>query len=163
MRVSLVAAISKNHVLGKDNKLLWHLSDDLKNFKKVTLNKPILMGRNTYESIGFPLPKRDNFVLTSNPNACPSGVFCFSSFEEAIKKANELGHTEISIIGGGKVYESTLKYVTDFHMTFVDCEIEGDTFFPKVDFSSMEVVETFSHPKDDKNEFAWTYYHYRKN
>ncbi len=160
MIISLMVAISKNNVIGKDNKLLWQLSDDLKNFKKVTLNKPILMGRKTYDSIGRPLPKRDNIVLTKNQNLSIDGAFVYTSPAAALEAFKE--HDELVIIGGGHLYSQFINKVDKMYITHVDCEIDGDAFFPDVDLSKFKLTHSFTHPSDEKNEYSWTFCEYER-
>lgn len=157
MIVSLMVAYSKNRVIGKDNKLLWHLSDDLKNFKRVTSGHHIIMGRKTYESIGRALPNRTNVIITRNTNYHAPGCVVVNSLEKALNFAKESGETEAIITGGGEIYKEALSIIDRAYVTEVDCEIVGDTYFPKVDFSNWKVIETIEHPKDEKNEFSWVF------
>lgn len=160
MILSLIVAISKNHAIGKDNKLLWHLSDDLKNFKDVTLNKPIVMGRKTYESIGRPLPKRENIIISRNPNYNVTGAKVYTSPSDAMKSVTN--HEEVVIIGGANIYEEFIDKVDKMYITYVDCELEADTFFPKFDKSKFKLDHSCHHPKDDKNEYSWTFCEYTR-
>lgn len=129
--ISIIAAIGKNRELGKDNKLLWHIPEDLKRFKQLTLNHPIIMGRKTFESIGRILPNRTNIVVTRDKEKEIEGCIVVSSLEEAIKQAkNKKGNDEIFIIGGGQIFEQALPLVDKLYLTIVDAEFEADTFFP---------------------------------
>lgn len=163
MIVSLMVAYSQNRAIGNNNKLLWHLSDDLKNFKRVTSNRCIVMGRKTFESIGFALPKRTNIIVTRNAEYKAQGCVIVASLEEAIQYAKEQGETEVIITGGAQIYEQSISLIDKAYITDVECIIEdADTFFPKVDFESWKKIESFHHPKDDKNEYAWTFNVYEK-
>ena len=155
-KVSLIVAHSKNFVIGKDNKLLWHLSDDLKNFKRLSLNKVVLMGRKTFESIGRPLPKRVNLVFSRDKNLKIEGATVVNSLEEVFS----IVEGELVVIGGGEIYQLFLPFATDLHVTEVDCELEGDTHFPQIDLEKYKKIEEISHEKDAKNEYAWVYRHY---
>ena len=139
--IRIVAAIGRNRVLGKDNQLLWHIPDDLKRFKELSLNHPVIMGRKTLESIlatlGKPLPGRTNIVVTRDPmwdfvSPTSEVVLRAASIEEAIKKAQEApGGEEIIIGGGGEIYRQALPLVDTLHLTRIDDEKEGDSYFPE--------------------------------
>ncbi|MDO8576065.1 MAG: dihydrofolate reductase, partial [bacterium] len=125
--VAAVVAIGKNRELGKEGKLLWHIPDDLKRFKELTLGHPIIMGRKTFESIlgytqGKPLPGRTNIVVTHDPNWKYEGVIVSPSLEEAIAKAKELDTEEIHIGGGAQIYEQALPYIDKLYLTLIDSD-----------------------------------------
>ncbi len=132
--VSIVVAIDKNRAIGHGNELLWHIPDDLKRFKALTLGHPIIMGRKTFESIlgslGKPLPGRTNIVVTHDTAWHHDGVIAANSIEEAIAKAKEIDDKEIFIGGGTQIYEQALPYCTKLYLTLIEDEKEGDTFFP---------------------------------
>ena len=131
-KISIIAAISrKDRGLGKDNDLLWRIPDDLKRFKKLTMGHPIIMGRKTYESIGHPLPGRDNIVVTRNEDYQVEGVIVTHSLEEAIEKAKSLDDEEVFIIGGGQIYEQAIPIAQKLYLTLIDTEKEADVFFPE--------------------------------
>jgi dihydrofolate reductase len=158
MIISLMVAYAKNRAIGNDNKLLWHLSDDLKNFKRVTLNHTIVMGRKTYESIGRALPNRTNIIITRNFNFKAPGCVIVHSLEEAIALAKAQGETELIITGGAQIYAEAIGHIHRAYITEVDCVIDkADTFFPEVHFDAWKKIEEFSHPKDEKNEYPWTF------
>lgn len=142
MKISLIVAVSRNGVIGFENKLPWHLPDDLKYFKSVTMAKPIIMGRKTYESIGRPLPGRTNIVLTRNLEWHASGVKTASTIEQAIILAKQSCETsalnEIMIIGGEQIYRMTLHLAERLYLTEVDTDVDGDAFFPKIDYEIWE-------------------------
>jgi dihydrofolate reductase len=134
-RISIIAAIGKNRVLGKNNKLLWHIPEDLRRFKNLTSGHPVIMGRKTYESIfamlGKPLPNRTNIVVTHLDYPAPEGVIVSHSLPEALSRAKDSkGSEEIFIIGGGQIYEAALPFTDRLYLTLIDDEQEGDTFFP---------------------------------
>ncbi len=134
-RVAAVVAIGKNRELGYEGKLLWHIPDDLKRFKELTLGHPIIMGRKTFESIlgytqGKPLPGRTNIVVTRDAGWKYEGVIVAPSLDEAIAKAKEMDTEEIHIGGGAQIYEQALPYIDKLYLTLVDDEKEADTFFP---------------------------------
>ncbi len=138
-RVSIIAAIGKNRVLGKNNQLLWHIPEDLKRFKTLTLGHPVIMGRKTFESIiealGKPLLGRTNIVVTRSIKDRPlwsgSEVQVVHSIEEALARAAELNHEEIFIIGGGQIYAQALPYADRLYLTLIDDEKGGDSYFPE--------------------------------
>lgn len=126
--IKIIAAISKNHQIGKDNKLPWHISEDLQYFKKTTSGKAVLMGRKTFESLGKPLPNRRNIVLTRDTNFKAEGIETIHSMEEALELCKSL--EDIFIIGGGQIYTAFLPYADELYLTLVDKVIDGDTDFP---------------------------------
>lgn len=134
--VCAIAAMSQNLAIGKDNKLLWHIPDDFKHFKKVTMGKPVIMGRKTYLSIGKPLPGRTNIVITSKPEEIEGDIVIASSVEEAITKAKQIATDtnvdEIFIIGGGQIYTAAMPVTDRIYLTVINQNYEGDTFFPKI-------------------------------
>jgi len=142
-------------VIGVDNDLPWRLPNDLKHFKKLTLNKSILMGRKTYDSIGKPLPKRRNIVLTRNSDLKIAGCEVVTSIEQAYELCQ--GEAELMIIGGANLYEQTLQDVNRLYLTLVDCEIEGDAFYPKIDLGNWELDHSQKHQKDEKHAFDYSF------
>lgn len=153
--INIIVATSKNNQIGINNKLPWHISEDLKYFRTTTSGKPVLMGRKTFESIGRPLPNRKNIVLTRDLNFAPEGVSVIHSFDEALTlcKAEE----EIFIIGGGEIYSLFLPYADYLYITLVDKVIDGDTDFPVYN-DQFEMIE--SRPgetlTEDGHSFAFT-------
>lgn len=134
MKLALIVAAAKNGVIGRDNSLPWHLPEDLKYFKRVTLGKPIIMGRKTYESIGRPLPGRTNIVVTRQPHWRAEGVEVAGSLEQALaaagRAAQESGVEEVMVIGGAQLYAQSLARADKIYLTEVQPEIEGDAVFP---------------------------------
>jgi dihydrofolate reductase len=145
MRITLVVAMARARVIGRDNGLPWHLSEDLKHFKALTLGKPVIMGRRTWESIGRALPGRTNIVISSNRALeLPEGVVRAVSLDEALALgagiAERGGVAECMVIGGAAVYREALGHATRIHLTEIDLEVEGDTWFPPLD--PQEWIET---------------------
>lgn len=155
MDVSLIVAMSENRVIGLDNKMPWHLPNDLKHFKEITWGKPILMGRKTYESIGLALPGRINIVLTSDPAYVAPDCVVVNSIEEVYKLTR--GFEELMVIGGSQVFETFLPYAKKFYLTDVHAKLEGDTFFPEFNRTEWEVTEEVNNSKDEKHAFNYTF------
>lgn len=157
MIVSAIVAVAKNGVIGKDNQIPWYLPADLAWFKRTTLNHCVLMGRNCFESIGRPLPKRTNIVITRDPFFVADGVLKAHSIQEALEIAADLEETEAFIIGGGMIYTASMAYWDKVYLTEVDIAPEGDVYFP--DLSPAEWRETWQehHEPDAKNECGYTF------
>ncbi|MFT5884769.1 MAG: dihydrofolate reductase [Arcticibacterium sp.] len=152
--ISLIIAVAKNNVIGKDNTLIWRLSEDLKNFKRLTSGHSIIMGRKTYDSIGRPLPKRHNIIVTRNKRLKVLGCHVVYSLEKAYELAQELdGNDEIFVIGGANIYEQALPMVSKVYLTKVDAEPDGDAFFDLAHFEDWKIKESKSYEKDEKNEY----------
>lgn len=159
--VSAIAAIgAKNRALGKSNKLLWAIPDDLKRFRGITRGHPVIMGRKTFESIvaiaGKPLPDRPNIVITRNSAGLTwaEGVIAVGSIGEALEKAKELDQEEIFIIGGGEIYKEALPYTDKLYLTLIEDEKEGDVFFPP--YEDQFTIKTF----EEAREWNGTKYHW---
>lgn len=157
MIVSAIVAATENWVIGRDNDIPWYMSNDLKYFKKTTLNHHIIMGRNTYASIGRPLPKRTNIVLTRNPFYVIQNCLMAHSIQEALELAYDNGEKEAFIIGGGKIYQESFDLLDRIYLTVVHTELEGDTFFPKLDMSIWKEISSVAHKADEKNDFDHTF------
>jgi len=158
--LSLIVAKSRNGVIGVDGKLPWHLSSDLQHFKRTTLGKPVLMGRVTWESLPFPLPGRPNLVLTRDQSYQAKGAEVFTDLHNMIGRGFELAGAantnEIMIIGGAKLYASTLKYVTRMYITEVDAMIDGDAHFPAVMAADWTLKSETPTPKGPKDDYPFT-------
>jgi len=137
-KISIICAISENRAIGKDNKLLWHITNDLNRFKELTSGHVVLMGRNTFLSIGRPLPNRTNIIITQDKRYKAAGCIVCYSLEEAIETAKQYEEDEIFIIGGGQIYKQTIGLVDKLYLTVVEGEFEADTFFP--DYSAFKNV-----------------------
>lgn len=158
MIVSLVIGHGKNFEIGAKGELPWRLSDDLKNFKRVTMGKPIIMGRKTFDSIGRPLPGRVNAVLTRDRDWSHEGVEVFHSLEETFQRFESENIEEVVIIGGENLLRQSMERVDIMHLTEVQGTFpEADAFFPRYDKDAWEVVDEFTHAKDEKNDFDWTF------
>lgn len=154
MNLSLIIAIAKNNVIGKDNALIWRLSDDLKNFKRLTSGHSIIMGRKTYDSIGRPLPNRHNIIVTRNKRLKVEGCHVVYSLGKAYELALKLdGNEEVFVIGGANIYEQALSDVSKVYLTKVDAEPEGDAFFDLSIFNSWKIAEVETFEKGDKNQY----------
>ncbi len=156
MKISLIAATSSNNVIGKDNKLIWHISEDLKRFKKLTLNCPIIMGRKTYESLPFkPLPKRKNIIISSNKNLKFKGAIVVGSPKEAINICEN--DKEIFICGGETIYNEFIEIGDTIYLTKVHKEFEGDTFFPKISEKTWKITEKID-SSDENYKYSFLKY-----
>jgi len=153
---TIVVAMGLKNEIGADNKLLWHLPTDLKNFKELTSNHPIIMGRKTYESIGKALPNRTNIVVSRKKDWFQEGILIVGSIKEAIKFAKKIDE-EIFIIGGGNIYEQTLEVTDKLEVTQVKAELEADVFFPKIDEKIWQKTNEICHEKDDKNQYDFCF------
>jgi dihydrofolate reductase len=149
MKLSLIVATDRQGGIGKDNQLPWHLPADLAHFKAVTLGKPVLMGRKTWESIGRPLPGRRNIVVSRSVLDLPEGVLHFDDLDAAI--ASQAGEEELMVIGGGQIYAETINQANCLYVTRVDISVCADAFFPKIDSHQWREVEAIFRAKDDKN------------
>lgn len=154
LKTSLIAAISKNGVIGKNNQLLWRVPDDMRRFKELTTGHPIIMGRKTYESIGKPLPNRANIIITRDKNYPAPGCIVTNSLDEAIEKATEFEGSEIFIIGGGEIYKEAIKLADKLYLTLIHEEKEGDTYFP--DYSEFK-KEIYREEKETDGGLKYTW------
>lgn len=166
MIVSFVVAVSENGVIGRDNGMPWHLSTDLQRFKKLTLGKPVVMGRKTWESLGRPLPNRTNIVITRDANYTAEGALVVPSIDEALiageKAALAAGVNEICIIGGAQIYAQAMDKATHLHMTHIDASIDGDAFFGPIDPQVWKVTSEEHVPAGEKDNYATRYVIYEK-
>ena len=160
MHVSLIAALDRNFAIGRGVALPWHLPDDLRRFKALTLGKPVLMGRKTAESLGRALPKRRNLVLTRGGRVPFDGMQAVASLDEAIAlAAAEAG--ELCVIGGGEVYALALPQATQLHLTWVDTTVDqADAFFPRFDAADWREVARVTHPADAAHAHAFAFVDY---
>jgi len=151
--ISIVVAASENQVIGKDNRLLWRLSNDMKFFKNLTMGGVLVMGRKTFESIGKALPGRTNIVITRQKDWKADQVMVAENIEDAIKLGAETSDN-IFIIGGGEIYRQTLNKADRIYLTRVHTVLEGDTFFHDLDQSIWQLEDKQEYPADEKNEYA---------
>ncbi len=157
MLVSAIVAAAKNNVIGKDNQIPWYLPADLAYFKRTTLGHHVLMGRNSFRSIGRPLPKRTNIVITRDPFFSADGVLVAHSIEEALGMAYDNGETEAFVIGGGEIYRESMDLWDRVYLTEVDTAAEGDVFFPALDPAEWRETWREAHAPDAKNEWPYTF------
>jgi dihydrofolate reductase len=155
MKLSLIVAISNNGVIGHQGQLPWYLSADLQRFKRITMGHHIIMGRATYESIDRVLPGRTTVILSRQPDYAIPGALVAGDLKQACTLAS--GDDEAFIIGGSSVYESALGIVDRIYLTRVRADVEGDTFFPPLDFSGWQLVESEEHPADDRNDHDYLF------
>ncbi|QRM55909.1 dihydrofolate reductase [Sinorhizobium sp. BG8] len=157
-KIVLVVAVARNGIIGRDGDLPWRLPSDLKRFKRVTMGKPIVMGRKTFTSIGRPLPGRPNIVITRDPSFAADGVSVARSLDEALEQAGrsaaELGVDEICIVGGGEIYRQVFAKADVIHVTEVDAEVEGDTRFPDIDTTRFSRVFEEPMERGEKDSHA---------
>lgn len=153
MKISIIVAIAENGVIGLNNRLIWRLSDDLKNFKALTYGHFIIMGRKTYESIGKPLPGRTNIILSKNRSYEAEGCVIVQSVDKALKYSISKNQEEVFIIGGAQIYKETLSIADKLYLTRVHASPEGDTFFPTIDFSDWKEIAHTNFHRNEKNDF----------
>jgi dihydrofolate reductase len=159
--IALIVARARNGVIGRDNTMPWHLPEDLRYFKRVTLGKPVIMGRNTWESLGKPLPGRDNIVITRNENFYAHGATVVNDLETALLLADSLadarGVDEIMLIGGAQIYAAALPQVTRAYVTEIDADIDGDTFFPTLNAEKWQEVARENFSSCEKNPYQYSF------
>nr|WP_245622525.1 dihydrofolate reductase [Pseudoxanthomonas dokdonensis] len=161
MRISLIVAVDQANAIGKGNALPWHLPDDLRRFKALTLGKPLLMGRRTAESLGRALPGRLNLVLTRSGQVPFAGMQAVGSLQQAIDQAQASGADELCVIGGGDIFTLALPLAEVLYLTLVDTRVEGaDAFFPDFDLGQWTLVDSQSHPIDERHALAFEYRDY---
>lgn len=153
--ISIIAAMAENRIIGRDNKLPWHLPADLKHFKALTIGKPIIMGRKTWESLPGLLPDRPHIVITGNPNYQADGCTLAHSLEEALQAAGDA--PEIMIVGGANLYTQALTLANRIYLTLVHTETEGDSLFPEYDASQWVETSRECHHADAKNRYDYSF------
>lgn len=151
--ISMIAAMNQNRVIGYKNQLPWHLPNDLKYFKKMTLNKPIIMGRKTFDSLGKPLPNRKNIVISRQENLTIKGAEVFTSLTEAIESVKNV--PEIMITGGATLYEQALPLADRMYLTVIDYDCQGDTFFPQWNSNHWQTIDCQSYKQSSKNPLTY--------
>src|SRR5258706_9315325 len=157
MIVSLVVAAAKNNIIGKDNKLLWCLPNDMKFLKNVTWGLPVVMGRKTFEALGKPLKGRKNIVIPRQPGWDVEGTVAVKTFEDAMFLVKEMDVKEMMVIGGGEIYKLAFEKAKRIYITRVNAEPEGDTFFPAIDPKSWKLISQKDHEADDHHEYAYSF------
>lgn len=159
--VEIIVAMSKNRAIGKNNSLLWHLPADLKFFKEKTTGHAIVMGRKTYESIGKPLPNRQNIIISKKSDYEAAGCIVVDSLEQALNQAKE--QERIFVIGGAQIYQMAMEQAQRLWLTSVDTTVEGDAFFPEINLNQWEEVSRETWFKDDKNAYNYAFIQYAKS
>jgi len=152
--ISLIWAMDKNRLIGKDNQMPWHLPAELAYFRKVTTGHPVLMGRRTYESIGKPLPNRTNVILTRNEEYKPEGCIVIHSIEEALER---FGGQLLFIIGGAQIYRQFLPYAEKLYVTLIDHEFAGDEYFPELDWENWRQISVEPGITDERNPYSYSF------
>lgn len=159
--LTLIAAAAENDVIGKDNQLIWHLSNDLKRFKSLTSNHCIIMGRKTFQSFGKPLPNRTHIVISRQQNfSVPSGVIIVHNLEDALDAAKN--DSQPFIIGGGEIYQQAMPYADKIELTRVHERFDGDTFFPKIDNSVWTETQNIFNDKDENHKHSFSFITYQR-
>jgi dihydrofolate reductase len=154
---SIIVAKAKNHVIGLDNQLPWHLPKDLQHFKRITMGHHVIMGRKTFASIQNPLAGRKLIVLTQNTEYKATGCTIVHSVKEALAVAEQAGETEVLIAGGGKVYQTTLALADKIYLTEISVALKSDTFFPIISADEWQEVSRIHHPADERHLYAYDF------
>jgi dihydrofolate reductase len=163
MKLSLLAALSTNNVIGRDSQVPWRLSTDLKRLKAMTMGHHVIMGRKTYESVGRPLPGRTNVVITRQDQYAPEGVTVVHSLEDAILLAERGGDEEAFVLGGAEIYAQAMHRADRMYLTRVHAEVEGDTYFPDFDdVSEWRLTDAEHFDADEKNEYPFSFLTYER-
>lgn len=157
MTLSIIVAASENNVIGINNHLPWHLPVDMKYFKDMTMGKPIVMGRKSFEELGRVLPGRPNIMITRQKDYTAEGLYAVPSLEAGIEKAKTFGTEEIFITGGGEIFKMALPIIDRLYLTRVHAEVTGDTYFPEFDPRGWKLVKNERHEKDEKHAYALTF------
>ena len=160
MKISAIVAMDSQNGIGVNNQLPWHLPNDLKFFKSVTMGKSIVMGRKTYESLGRPLPGRLNVVISSQQVAAPESVVVLNSIEAALAYVAQEGTEEVFIIGGGQIFAASLPILNTLYITEVHTTVAADIFFPKISMEDWSIDWQEEHPVDELHQFAYTFKKY---
>lgn len=155
--ISMIFAMGRHNALGRDNKMPWYLPADFQYFKRITMGKPVIMGRKTFESLGKPLPGRTNIVITRNRNFAPEGCQVVDSVECAAALVQE---QDAFIIGGAEIYKAFMPHAHKLYITEIDEDFEVDSYFPEIDYSRWKLVSSETGPKDEKNpyDYRWLVY-----
>lgn len=165
MKISMIAAMSQNRVIGKNNDIPWNLPDDFRFFKETTRHHHVIMGRKNYESLPpkyKPLPDRTNIIITRQSEYPVDGAIVVGSLEESLELAKNAGESEAFIIGGGEIYKLGLDIAETIYLTEIDAQIEGDVYFPEFDKNSWEERSRAHHPVDERHRFAFDFVTYDK-
>ncbi len=158
MIISQIVAISRNRIIGKDNRLPWHMPDDLAYFFRMTRERHIIIGRKNYEANGTALPNRINIVVTRKKDYIAPGCIVINNFNDAINYARERGEEEVFISGGGEIYKATLAISDRIYLTLIDAEVEGDVYYPELDIGQWQIVSEEKHKADLHNKYDYIYF-----
>ncbi len=151
--ISIIVAIAQNYAIGKDNQLLWHISEDLKRFKRITSGHRVIMGKKTYESLPFrPLPNRPNIIISDIPGDQYEGAVVVDSIEAALQYCND--GEESFIIGGGSIYKQFLEYANMLYLTVIHKDFEADIFFPEIDYNEWDLIEEEDHGPEGEKDWS---------
>jgi len=156
--ITIIAAVASNNALGKDNQLIWHLPADLKRFKQVTLGHHIIMGRKTFESLGKPLPRRTNIIITRNKNYTQEGCIVVNSLNQAIEAAKS--DENPYILGGAEIYKQAIEIADKLDLTLVDQSFDADAFFPEIDTNVWQQTSREDYKADEKNNYNYSFITY---
>lgn len=165
MKISMIAAVAENRVIGKDNDLVWRLPDDMKFFMQKTTGHHVIMGRKNFESLPpkfSPLPNRTNIIITRQQNLHIEGTIVVNSLEAAIEVAKENNEEEAFIIGGGEIYKLGLEVADIMYISEIKHSFDGDAFFPEFDESQWKETERVNHPKDERHDYEFDFVTYEK-
>jgi dihydrofolate reductase len=157
LKLSIIVAVADNHVIGRDNQLIWHLPKDLKQFKNLTTGHPIIMGRKTFESIGKPLPNRTSIIISRNTDFVAEGCVVVNSLADAIAEAQKIESQEAFIIGGAEIYKIAMPISDKIYLTRVYHNFEGDTFFPEIDLNNWQETKREMNEIDDKHLYEFDF------
>ncbi len=157
MKLSLIVAVAENGVIGHNNQLIWHLPNDLKQFKRLTTGHCIIMGRKTFDSIGKPLPNRTSIIISRNTDFQVEGCITVSSLENAISAAKKIENEEVFVIGGAEIYRLALPIVDKIYLTEVHHAFEGDTFFPIIDKTLWKETQREDFEIDEKHKVKYSF------
>ncbi|WP_319519969.1 dihydrofolate reductase [uncultured Martelella sp.] len=159
--IEMIAAVAENGVIGSNGDMPWKLSSDLKRFKAITVGKPVIMGRKTFESIGRPLPNRTNIIVTRNEGFKAENCIVINRLEDAVEIAQEeaqaVGAGSVCVIGGGEIYRQSMPYAGKLHITHVEKTLDGDTVFPKIDPAIWQVESSETVPAGEKDDYPTRY------
>jgi dihydrofolate reductase len=158
VRISMIMAMDRNRLIGRDNGLPWHISSDLQYFKRLTMGKPMLMGRVTFESIGKPLPGRTSIVVTGDANWQHPGVLTASSLQQGMQQAADAGAAEVMVIGGASICQQAMPLVERLYLTVIEHEFEGDTWLDSFDWQDWQVISTDPHDERPEGGYQFSYY-----
>jgi len=166
VQLSVIVAAAENGVIGRNNALPWHISEDLQYFKRRTLGKPVIMGRKTYESIGRPLPGRTNIVISRDLSYAAEGIQVVASLEAAVQRCNDIalidGIEEAVVMGGAQIYDLALPMADCLYLTEVHAEVEGDAVMPPVDWTQWREVSRERHAAQEPNPYDYSFVVYER-